>query len=70
MNTCPACPGAWGILREPGSRPEQFAKKKEEERGDCEKRKQKEKGDGLDKVAEISTEGRENNVCYCPLKFF
>lgn len=43
----------------------QFAKKEEEESGDCGKRQQKGKGDGLDKVAEISTESRENKVHYC-----
>lgn len=34
--------------------------------GDCGKGKQKEKGNGLDKVAEISTESWENEVRYFP----
>lgn len=42
----------------------QFAKKEEEESRDCGNRQQKEKGDGLDKVAETSTESRENKVHY------
>lgn len=65
MSTHPACPVAWSVLGKPAPYPQQF-KKEEEERGDCWKRRQKEKGDGSDKVAEISTESRENEAHYCP----
>ena len=48
----------WCVLKD-------FSKKEEEKRGNCGKKKQKEKGDGLDKVAEISPESRENEMHYC-----
>lgn len=66
VSICPACLGICGIPGKPAPCPQQFAKTEEEKMGDCGKGKQKEKGNGLDKVAEISTESRENEVRYFP----